>query len=406
MSFENNLLEQVPYIQGYEPSTISSETIVQGGVSRALSVIFTQGLYPWMFHLRNETDLFEPSLSRQTSLKKLAITQTGKDTSSTFKPLAGQVDESYGLTISTNGEATISAVSSIGILRALETFTQLFYTYSTGNAYYTPYAPVRITDSPVFPHRGVLLDTSRNYYSVSAILRTIDGCAASKLNVLHLHATDSQSWPLVIPSLPELSAKGAYRSDLVYTPADLKQIQEYGVARGVEVIYEIDQPGHISSLGWSYPELLTAYNFEPYTEMCAEPPCGQISLNNSAVDPFLDTLMDDLLPRLYPYSAYFHCGGDEINANDSAIDPAVGTNASDVVAALLQTYTDKSFARVRKAGLTPMVWEEIPLDWNVTLGSDVVVQSWLGPSSVSSLTSMGYKVVDSNFNYLVSFPRM
>lgn len=165
---------------------------------------------------------------------------------------------------------------------------------------------------------------------------------------------------------------------------------------------EIDQPGHISALGWSHPELLTAYNYEPYNWMCGEPPCGQLRLNDSdKVDPFLDTLMDDLLPRLAPYSAYFSNGGDEIVANDSAIDPSVGTNSSEVVADLLQKFTDKSLARVRKAGMTPMVWEELPVQWNVSLGEDTVVTTWLGEASVKSATSKGYKVVDANLNYLV-----
>lgn len=400
---------QIPTDPDYEPSTITSKAVVQGGVSRALNTIFTEGLYPWMFHARNETETFQPSLSDRSFLRSLAITQTGNDSTGTFKPLAGEVDESYELGIGIDGKGTITATSSIGILRALETFTQLFYTYSSHEDFYTPYAPVSIKDAPKFPHRGILLDTARNYYSVDAIIRTINGCAASKLNVLHIHVTDAQSWPLEIPALPELSAKGAYRRDLVYTPENIRRIQKYGVVRGVQVIFEIDQPGHIASLHWSHPELLTADHYQPYTAMCAEPPCGQLRLNDSAaVDPFLDTMMEDLLPRLHPYSAYFHNGGDEIVANDSAIDPTVGTNATNVVGALLQTYTDKSLARVRKAGMTPIVWEEIPLQWNVSLGNDVVVQTWLGASAISSAIDKGYKVVDANYNYLVrvlKYPR-
>ena len=368
----------------------------------ALRTIFNHGLYPWMFHPRNETRSFQPSSSDRSFLTTLEITQTGKDDLSTFKPLAGEVDESYELSIETNGRATIRAVSSIGILRALETFTQLFYTYSNYSDYYTPYAPVRIKDAPKFTHRGLMLDTSRSYYSVKSILRTIDGCAASKLNVLHWHITDAQAWPLEIPALPELSAKGAYNPDMVYTPEDVRMVQEYGIVRGVQVILEVDQPGHISSLAWSHPELLTAYEYQPYTDFCAEPPCGSLRLNDSAVDRLLDKMMDDLLPRLQPYSAYFHNGGDEIKASNSAVDPSVGTNDSAVVGKLLQSFTDKSSARVKKAGMTPIVWEEIPVEWNVTLDADMVVHSWLGSDSVSKITNKGYKVIDANYNYLVN----
>lgn len=356
-----------------------------------------------MLHPRNETKTFEPSLAQKSFLTSLEITQTGKDNTSTFKPMAGQVDESYELKINTAGKATISADSSIGIVRALETFTQLFYTYSKGRGFYTPYAPVDIKDSPKFPYRGVMLDAGRAYYSVDAILRTIDGCAASKLSILHLHITEAQAWPLEIPALPELSGKGAYREDMVYTPADVRKIQKYGAARGVQVILEIDQPGHTAVIALSHPDLITGFEHEPYAGWCAEPPCGQLRLNDSAVDKLLDTMMDDLLPRLHPYSAYFHNGGDEVKTPPYQQDPTVGTSDHDVIAALLQKYTDKSSARVHKAGMTPMVWEEIPLDFGVKLDKDVVVQTWLGAPSITKIVDRGNKVIDANSEFLVRF---
>lgn len=371
-------------------------------MSRALDTIFNKGLYPWMFYPRNESQTFQPDLSQQSFLKSLAITQTGKEGKNTFKPLDGEADESYELKVGTDGKAAITADSPIGVLRALETFTQLFYTYSNNKEFYTPYVPVNIKDEPKFPHRGVMLDTSRNFYPVEAILRTIDGCAASKLNVFRWHITDAQSWPLEVPALPELSEKGAYGPNLVYTPEDVQRVQKYAAARGVQVVVEIDQPGHTTSIAWSHPELLAAVDFEPYTAMCAEPPCGSLRLNDSAVDRFLDTLMDDLLPRLEPYSAYFHNGGDEFRANNSAVDPNIGTNATDVVQPLVQSFFDKAAARVRKAGMTPLVWEEVPLEWNVTLDKDVVVTTWLGEDAVSRVTNMGNKVIDLNYYYLVS----
>lgn len=62
----------------------------------------------------------------------------------------------------------------------------------------------RVVDKPLFNHRGVLLDTSRNFMPVNIIKRTLDGMAASKLNVFHWHATDSHSFPLEIPQVPQL----------------------------------------------------------------------------------------------------------------------------------------------------------------------------------------------------------
>lgn len=62
--------------------------------------------------------------------------------------------------------------------------------------------------------------------------------------------TDAQSWPIDIPALPELSKKGAYQTGLSYTPQDIEDIQVYGIYRGVEVIIEIDIPGHTTAIGF------------------------------------------------------------------------------------------------------------------------------------------------------------
>ncbi|KAK2019967.1 family 20 glycosyl hydrolase [Colletotrichum eremochloae] len=399
---ENLFHAQLPYTYGYNPasgSTFDSKDIVQGGVSRAMSAIFQQNFVPWKFHKKNSD--FEPDVyaTDKKFLKSLQITQTAEDETCTFKPAAGEVDESYALNITEDGSATLVANSSTGVLRGLETFVQLFYQHTSGTSWYTPLAPVAIEDAPEYPHRGILLDVARNFFPVQDVLRVIDAMSWNKLNRIHIHATDSQSWPLDIPAMPDLSAKGAYRKGLSYTPEDLMKIQEYAVHRGIEPIIEIDMPGHIGSVSFAYPELIVAYNEKPYYWWCVEPPCGAFKMNDTRVDDFLDKLFDDLLPRVKSYSAYFHTGGDELYNNDSMLDEGVRSNSSDVLQPLLQKFMDKNHARIRKHGLVPFVWEEMPLEWNITLGDDVVIQSWLGGDSVKTLTSRGHKVVDSNYNY-------
>ncbi len=161
-------------------------------------------------------------------------------------------------------------------------------------------------------------------------------------------------------------------------------------------------PGHIGVVALSHPELIVAYDELPYWWWCAEPPCGAFKLNSTAVDAFLEKLFDDVLPRVAPYAAYFHTGGDELNKNDSMLDEGIRSNDTAVLQPLLQKFVDAQHARIRKAGLTPITWEEIPLDWNVNLGKDTVVQSWLGGDSVKRLTGKGYKVIDSDYNFWVS----
>ena len=398
--------KQLVYADGYKARSLESKEIVQAGVSRTMSTIFAEKFVPWMLHPRGKLVEFEPDVYQgQKWVKTFDIVQTGEDKPEAFKPLAGEVDESYNLTVSAEGGAQLTATSSIGVLRGLETFAQLFFQHSTGTFWYTPYAPVEIEDSPEYSHRGVMLDTARSWFPVKDILRTIDAIAWNKMNRLHIHVTDSQSWPLDIPSMPEVSEKGAYAPHTRYSPEDVAHIQEYGQHRGVEVYLEIDMPGHIGSVALSHPELIVAYDERPYYWWCAQPPCGAFKMNDTGVDQFLEKLFDDLLPRLEPYSAYFHTGGDELNKNDSMLDPGVGSNETEVLRPLLQKFIDAQHSRVRKHGLTPITWQEIPLEWEIDIGEDVVVHTWLGAESVKNLTSKGHKVFDSNYNFWVSFFR-
>lgn len=383
-------------------SSSVSDKVVSTAIDRTIETIFDQNFVPWKFHPRFSD--FEPSSNAtKTYIKSISLQQNGTESANVTKPLSGAIDESYALSVTDNGEVTITALSSVGLAHGLTTFTQLFYKHTNGQ-FYTPLAPVEITDAPKFEHRGLNMDVARNYYAPSDILRTIDALAYNKFNRLHIHITDSQSWPLEIPSLPLLAEKGAYGKGLSYSPATLASIQEYGALRGVETILEIDMPGHTSSIAYGYPDLVAAFNLQPDWDLyAAEPPSGTLKLNSSAVDSFVKTLFDDMLPRVLPYSAYFHTGGDEVNADAYTLDDTVRTNDTAVLKPLMQAFVDKNHAHVRAAGLTPIVWEEMLLTWNLTLGSDVVVQSWLSDESVASITTKGHKVLAGNYNYWVSF---
>ena len=374
--------------------------VVDAAIARARDRLFNDRFIPWKFHPRNSN--FEPSSNApKLYIHEIALVQNASDPVNVFKALDGELDESYNLVITECGQVTITSITSIGILHALETLTQLSY-QASGGGVYVPSAPVYISDAPKFPHRGLNLDVSRAYYAPSDIMRTIDALSWNKFNRLHLHASDSQSWPLEIPALPELAKNGAYMAGLSYSPDVLAGIQEYGAYRGVQVTIETDMPGHTSSIALAYPDLIAAFNVQPdWGTYSAEPPTGQLKLNSSAVYDFLNTLWSDLLPRVSPYSAYFHTGGDEVNANVYLLDEGVRSNESPVIQPLLQKFIDFNHEHVRAAGLTPMVWEEQLLQWDLTLGSDVVVQTWLSDESLAQTVAMGHKALFGNYNYWV-----
>lgn len=373
---------------------------MQNAIQRTHKTIFDQSFVPWKFHPRM-TD-FEPSTADKQFISSISLKQTQPDPPNANAPLDDSVDESYSLSVPESGEVVISAASSIGLLHGLTTFSQLFFKHSGGGSY-TSLVPVEIEDAPKFAHRGLNMDVSRNYFAVDDIKRMLDAMSFAKMNRFHLHITDSQSWPLVVPSIPELSAKGAYAPNLVYTPEDLKDIQNYANLLGIEPILEIDMPGHTATIAFTDPDLIAAFNVQPdWSTYCAEPPCGTLKLNSTKVYDFLDKLLDDVLPRVEPYTSYFHSGGDEVNIQSYLLDDTVRSNDTAILQPLMQKFVDRNHDQIRANGLRPIVWEEMLLQWNLTLGKDVLVQTWQSDEAVAQTVASGHKALAGNYNYWVS----
>lgn len=165
--------------------------------------------------------------------------------------LTDGVNESYSLSIPSSTTAVLLSAETVwGAIRGLETFSQLIINYGGRRQRSGPAAAVArvasglyIRDEPLYGHRGVMLDTGRNYYPVEDLLRLIKALSMNKLNVFHWHITDSHSFPLVLPSEPELAGKGSYGEDMMYSPDDVKRVVEFGMEYGVRVVPEIDMPG-------------------------------------------------------------------------------------------------------------------------------------------------------------------
>ncbi|CAO0799373.1 unnamed protein product [Mucor circinelloides] len=304
------------------------------------------------------------------------------------------VDESYKLDVpSQGGYATLSANTWVGALRALETFSQLVVADGKKLVAHT----ATIKDQPSYGHRGILLDTSRNYYPVKDILRIIEAQAYNKMNVLHWHATDSQSWPLYFKSHPELSQKGAYSSKEVYTPADVKKILSFAESRGVRVILEIDMPAHTATIGESHPDYLICAD-EFWAAYAAEPPAGQLDpLNDKALGLVKDIIKE--AAHTFPDTLY-HTGGDEINTACWDLDAGIQkyTKKNNMTTSEVWfEWTNKVLSYVnKKTDKRPIIWED-PIKDGGSYPKNTVVQSWLKPPSV--YTELGHDVIVSNYDY-------
>ena len=375
-----------------EPSTLTEAAVLKKVVRQTMTGIHKTSFVPWKFHKRRST--FEPEISaKREVLKTVTIEQNACPSVTILDPASFFTnDESYELRIE-NGTTTLTTNTTIGTLRALETFKQLFYAHSTKSGIYTPFAPVRILDRPHWGHRGLSLDVARNTFAPVDARRTIDAMATTKLNRLHLHATDSQSWPLEVPSLPELARKGAHQPDSVWSTQDLQQLQEYGVHRGVSVYIEIDMPGHTASIAHAYPDLISAFSQPDWATFAAEPLSGQLKLNSSSVRTFIDSLLGDLLPRMRSYTSLYHVGGDEVNLASYLLDDSVRSADPIVLQPLVQHFFDQVFSHTLKNNLQPVVWDEMLLEWNLTLPSDTLVQVWRNSDYIARVLEAGHRVI-------------
>lgn len=385
-----------------EPSVPSVDEIIDAAIDRTQKEIVQSEFVPWKFHPKN-TD-FEPDSSSQGAVIKEVVIKEGGGNSTNQADESVRAfmteDESYEIEISEDGEAVITSSAPIGTLRGLQTFQQLFYAHSSKKGTYTPYAPVSITDSPMWSHRGLSLDIARNPIQPKDVKRVIDVLSTAKMSRLHVHATDSQAWPLEIPSIPELAEKGAYHPSLIWSASDLEEVQLHGLYRGVSVFVEIDMPGHTASIAHSFPDLITAFNEDDWSTYALEPPSGQLKLDSPEVSDFLDDLMADILPRVSPFTQYFHTGGDELNLKAYELDETVGSSDPKVIQPLVQELVARLHRQLKDNNLTPIVWEEMLTDFNITFPApdDVIIQVWQESKTLKEVLSRGYKALFGDYH--------
>ena len=170
---------------------------------------------------------------------------------------------------------SIEASTVFGVLRALETLGQLLefgWMNKNCNDDNVPFdsvagddsgvfvirdIPLHISDKPTFPFRGLMIDTARHFLPMTLILNNLDAMAMNKLNVLHWHISDSQSFPYAPQTMPELARKGAYHPRRIYTPGDVRTLVREAYLRGIRVIPEVDMPGHTNAIAASHPEVMS-----------------------------------------------------------------------------------------------------------------------------------------------------
>lgn len=327
--------------------------------------------------------------------------------------------EGYRLTIAENADATdivvlISSTNFFGARHALESLSQLIVYDNIRNEILIV-GGAEISDEPKFKYRGLLLDTSRNYFSVEAIKRTIEGMAMVKFNTFHWHITDSQSFPLVLKSQPELSKLGAYSPDKIYTPENIEDIVRYGKARGIRVLPEFDAPAHVGE-GWQKKGLTTCFNFQPWKHFCVEPPCGQLDPSKDELYNVLEDIYREML-QSFDYPDLFHMGGDEVSVGcwntskplqDWMINRGWNLEETDFMK-LWGYFQENALARldkVNKQKVPIIMWTsrltDEPFLTKYLDKNRYIIQIWTkgDDPKLQTLLEKGYKLIVSNYDAL------
>lgn len=316
-------------------------------------------------------------------------------------------DEEYRIFIK-DGALTVTASSERGFLYAGRTLRQL--RGADGS-----YPDVEIRDWPRFAYRGMHLDCSRHFFSVQEVKRYLDMMALHKLNVLHWHLTDDQGWRIEIKSWPKLTGTGAWRegdrlgragTDVTpdgkryggfYTQEELRSIVSYAAGLGIDIMPEIDLPGHMLAALASYPELGCTggpYKVWAYGGVSEDVLCA----GNETTFRFIEDVLSEVLD-IFPYE-YVHIGGDECPKTRWAECPRCQARIKELGLAgdpdrsaeqLLQGYVTERVSKFLKDNGRRMVgWDEI-LEGNAP--DDAVVMSWRGSEGGIKASELGRDVI-------------
>ena len=310
-------------------------------------------------------------------------------------------EEAYELEVD-NDVIRISAVDEEGLYRGWTTLKQIMPASAeigglTGGLYLPR---VKIYDYAEFEHRGLLLDCCRHFMEVDFVKKMIDNLAEHKMNVLHWHLTEDQGWRVEIDAYPELTEVGAWRTELdgsryggYYMKDEIREVVEYAAARHIEVIPEIELPGHSQAALASYPWLgCTGEKVEVANKwgVFKDIYCA----GNDSTLRFIETVMDEVC-ELFP-SDRIHIGGDEApKVRWKACEKCQNRISSEGLKDEheLQTWMIEHVGEYLKGkGKTIIGWDEI-LEGGLPHGA--AVQSWRGMGGALEAVEHGVDAIVS-----------
>ena len=353
------------------------------------------------------------------SFKKELQEATGIKVSSTQKEAKARIildlnpqlpAEAYKLNVSKK-RVRIEASRPAGFYYALQTLKQLMPRnvmagVATSDHSQWSLPSVEIEDAPRFEWRGFMLDEGRHFFGKDEIKRVIDMMAIYKMNRFHWHLTEDQGWRIEIKKYPKLTETGAWRNSKVlaygdvkpdgeryggfYTQKDIKEIVAYAKKKFIEIIPEIDIPGHSQAAVAAYPEFL-ACDPENKHEVWLQQGISTdvINVANPKAMQFAKEVIDELT-ELFPFN-YIHLGGDECPTNKwqkndeckKLLSEIGSSNFRDLQIYFYKQLKDYIATKPADQQRQLIFWNEVLHGNTSILGNDITIMAWIGANAAA-----------------------
>ena len=352
------------------------------------------------------------------SFKKELQEATGIKVSSTQKEAKARIildlnpqlpAEAYKLNVSKK-QVRIEASRPAGFYYALQTLKQLMprnvMAGATSDHSQWSLPSVEIEDAPRFEWRGFMLDEGRHFFGKDEIKRVIDMMAIYKMNRFHWHLTEDQGWRIEIKKYPKLTETGAWRNSKVlaygdvkpdgeryggfYTQKDIKEIVAYAKKKFIEIIPEIDIPGHSQAAVAAYPEFL-ACDPENKHEVWLQQGISTdvINVANPKAMQFAKEVIDELT-ELFPFN-YIHLGGDECPTNKwqkndeckKLLSEIGSSNFRDLQIYFYKQLKDYIATKPADQQRQLIFWNEVLHGNTSILGNDITIMAWIGANAAA-----------------------
>ena len=353
------------------------------------------------------------------SFKKELQEATGIKVSSTQKEAKARIildlnpqlpAEAYKLNVSKK-QVRIEASRPAGFYYALQTLKQLMPRnvmagVATSDHSQWSLPSVEIEDAPRFEWRGFMLDEGRHFFGKDEIKRVIDMMAIYKMNRFHWHLTEDQGWRIEIKKYPKLTETGAWRNSKVlaygdvkpdgeryggfYTQKDIKEIVAYAKKKFIEIIPEIDIPGHSQAAVAAYPEFL-ACDPENKHEVWLQQGISTdvINVANPKAMQFAKEVIDELT-ELFPFN-YIHLGGDECPTNKwqkndeckKLLSEIGSSNFRDLQIYFYKQLKDYIATKPADQQRQLIFWNEVLHGNTSILGNDITIMAWIGANAAA-----------------------